>query len=471
MSRTLVIAICLTFPLHAGQAQAPAPAAPQPPGGATKAPPGAAGQAPPGGAAGGANAGVNGAPAGLLSLGLSDALQRARDYNQQFLAAGIAVQLAHEDRLQAKAAFFPTVNVLNQMIYTQGNGTPSGVFVANDGVHIYNEQAVIHEELFSVTRRAEYRRTLAAEATARARQEVAARGLIATVVQGYFGLITAQRHVANAKTSLEEARRFLDITQKQERGGEAAHADVIKAQLQAQQRERDLSEAQLAVDKAKAGLGVLLFSDLAQEYGVVDDIQNVSDLAPLPELQASAAARSPDVRAAQSFLQQSQYGIASARGAYFPSLVIDYYYGIDANVFGAHGPGDRKNLGSVVQGTVTVPVWSWGATQSKIRQAQLQQRQAQVELQFARRTLQAALSSGYLEAQAARAQLDSLRSSATLSAESLRLTILRYQAGEATALEVVDAQSTLALARNALDDGLARYRVALAAIQTLTGTL
>ena len=44
-----------------------------------------------------------------------------------------------------------------------------------------------------------------------------------------------------------------------------------------------------------------------------------------------------------------------------------------------------------------------------------------------------------------------------LAAESLRLTLLRYQAGEATALEVVDAQNTVNAARNAYDDGLARY--------------
>ncbi len=58
-----------------------------------------------------------------------------------------------------------------------------------------------------------------------------------------------------------------------------------------------------------------------------------------------------------------------------------------------------------------------------------------------------------------------------LASESLRLTLLRYQAGEATALEVVDAQTTLNQARNAYDDGLARYRVAIAQLQTLTGTL
>ncbi|HEX5433022.1 MAG TPA: TolC family protein [Candidatus Angelobacter sp.] len=46
----------------------------------------------------------------------------------------------------------------------------------------------------------------------------------------------------------------------------------------------------------------------------------------------------------------------------------------------------------------------------------------------------------------------------------------RYQAGEGTALEVVDAENTLTLARNALADGQLRFRVAIANLQTLTGT-
>jgi outer membrane protein TolC len=454
-------------------AQQPPPVQP-PPGGAGKAPPGAAGQNPPG--AGqqpqpSIQPGQLAQPPSPITLDLTGALQRARDYSQQFLSSQVAVQTAHEDVRQARAARYPTLNALNQYIYTQGNGTPSGVFVANDGVHVYNEQAVVHQELFSYTRRAEYRRALAAEALARAKQEVAARGIIGTVVQSYFGLITAQRHLVNAQTSLDEAQRFVDITTKQERGGEAAHADVIKAQIQAQQRQRDVSEAQLAVDKAKVALGVLLFSDLAQEYTVGDDLQTVAELPPLNQLQAQALARSPDLRAAQAALQTSEYGINVARGAYFPSLVIDYFFGINANVFGIHGPYGRQNLGSVVQGTVTVPVWSWGTLQSKVKQAELAQRQAQIDLQFTQRTLQSTLNTFYLEAQAARAQLASLRNSVDLAAESLRLTLLRYQAGEATALEVVDAQTTLVQARNAYDDGLARYRVALASLQTLAGII
>jgi len=120
---------------------------------------------------------------------------------------------------------------------------------------------------------------------------------------------------------------------------------------------------------------------------------------------------------------------------------------------------------------LNIPVWNWGATKSKIRQAELRRDQSQLDLTLAQRTLQGTVATAYAEAQVALAQLESLRGSTDLASESLRLTLLRYQAGEATALEVVDAQNTLNLARNANDDGLARYRVALATLQLLTGNL
>ncbi len=93
-----------------------------------------------------------------------------------------------------------------------------------------------------------------------------------------------------------------------------------------------------------------------------------------------------------------------------------------------------------------------------------------MELSSTQRQLLGNLRSFYGEAQTSRLELESLEQSAQLSAESLRLTTLRYQAGEATVLEVVDAQNTLAQARDAFDEGQERYRVALANLQTLTGS-
>lgn len=123
----------------------------------------------------------------------------------------------------------------------------------------------------------------------------------------------------------------------------------------------------------------------------------------------------------------------------------------------------------MAQAQLTVPLWTWGAARSKIRQARIGLELARNDLSFTQRQLLSTLQAFYQEAQVAGSQVDSLRHSAELAADSLRLTLLRYQAGEATALEVVDAQTTLTVARNAEADGLARYRLALADLQTLTG--
>ena len=130
-----------------------------------------------------------------------------------------------------------------------------------------------------------------------------------------------------------------------------------------------------------------------------------------------------------------------------------------------------RNLGYAATATLQLPIWNWGANRSKLKQADLRREQARVELSFAQRNLLAKLRTLYDEAQTARSELESLDQSAQLTAESVRLTTMRYQAGESTVLEVVDAQNTQTQARNAFNDGQVRFRVAMANLQTLTGSL
>jgi outer membrane protein TolC len=310
----------------------------------------------------------------------------------------------------------------------------------------------------------------AAEAAARAKVEIAARGLAVTVVESYYGLVAAGRKQTGAQRSLSEAERFLGITQKQEAGGEVAHADVVKAQIQLQLRRRELQEAQLDIEKARIGLAVLIFPDYRQDFAVVDDLDTVPSLPPFQQIQDLAGKSNPEIRAAQETIRQETFGVKAARGEMLPTLSFDYFYGIDARQYAIHNSEQLRNLGSSVQAEVSVPVWNWGTGRSKIRQAELRLQQAKTELTFTQRRLLAQLNTFYREADAAAAQHASLRSSVDLAAESVRLTLLGYEAGEATALEVVDAQATQVEARNAADEGLLRYRLALANLQTLTGT-
>jgi len=411
-----------------------------------------------------------------VTITLQDALQRAQRNSPDLRAALTELGIAREDRVVGRAGLLPSVNYNTSLIYTQGNGTRSNApaFIANNGVHEYISQGNVHQ-VFSLTAYGDFRKAAAAEALAKARAEIAARGLVVTVVQAYYGLVVAQRKYGTEQLAAEEARRFLDISQKLEKGGEVAHSDVIKGRIQYEQQERDLQEARLGMEKSRLELSVLLFPDFNQNYTVVDDLQMPVSLPQYPEVQAMAARKNPELRAAAAALEVANHQVTSAWGDVLASATVDYFYGIDSSRFATRQFDPAlghtvSNLGSSIVGSIQIPIWSWGASVSKLKQANLRRGQARVELTYAQRKILSDLRAFYSESETARSELESLNQSAELAAESLRLTNMRYQAGESTVLEVVDAQNTLTQARNAYADGQSRYRLALATLETLTGT-
>jgi len=80
-----------------------------------------------------------------LVLTFQDSLSRAQKNEPTFLSARPDMGLAHQDRVQARAALFPALTYNAQFLYTQANGTPTGVFIANNGVHEDVSQGNAHE--------------------------------------------------------------------------------------------------------------------------------------------------------------------------------------------------------------------------------------------------------------------------------------------------------------------------------------
>jgi outer membrane protein TolC len=278
-----------------------------------------------------------------------------------------------------------------------------------------------------------------------------------------------------AEQARAEAAAFTKLTSEREQAREAAHADVVKAELVEQQRERELEDAAVVAERAHLELGVLLFADPRTPYTL-----QAPEAAPvLPaksEIEQAAAEHNPELKSALASLNASQADVTAAWGAMLPTAVFNVTYGIDANQFAVNGPlnsdGTRaRNLGYATSVTVGLPVWDWFANQHKVKQSEIRRDAARVALSATQRRLIAQLDEAYSEAQVALSQLASLDWSVTTAAESLRLTRLAYTAGDATVLEVVDAQNAYTAAQNAREDGRVRYEVARANLQTLTGTM
>ena len=408
-----------------------------------------------------------------VQVSLSQALALARANSTVYQAALTEAASAREDRTQARDALLPQVVYSNQVLYTQPNQLGGVRFIANNTVHEYVSQGNVHEAI-DVAAIASYRKVAAAAALARAKAEIASRGLVVTVVQNYFAVLAAQNKLESSQRAAAEGDRFLQLTQQLEHGGEVAHSDSIKAELQAQDRRRQLQEAQLALLNARLDFAVLIFPNFQDNYILTENLTASAPLPTLEEVQQLAARDNPDLRVALESLRLTGNGVTAARAEYLPSLALDYFYGIDAPQFAANSVinGQKvSNLGSSALASLNLPVWNWGATRSRIQQAELQQKQAKLELSFTQRKLVAELRSLYAEAETSLNQLAGLQRSAELAAESQRLTTLRYKGGEATVLEVVDSQTAFVQAASNYQDGAVRYRVALANLQTLTGVL
>jgi outer membrane protein TolC len=418
---------------------------------------------------------ASGAP---LTLTLQDALDRAKQNDAQFQSASADADLAREDRVQAKAGLFPAFSATTQYLGNQANGVnPNGRFVSLDGVNMYRAWAVMRQDLSPSTFAATpLHKARALEAAAQARLDVAERGLAVTVTRNYYALVIAQRRYGTTQAAAQQAARFLEYARQQERLGQLAHSEVIRAEIQSRLQSQSFSEAALAMDNARLTLAVLLFPAFNENFTVIDDIQAAPALPPFAEIRTMAERGNPELRAADAALTAAGEDVRLAKFALFPTLVVDAVYGIEANEFALHSAiaaqpelGILPNLGYFVTVNLSVPVWDWGGLRSKLHQGETRERQAHVTLSQTQRQLVSNLYSTYNEALASRAAVDSLQRVAELATESLRLTTLRYQAGESTTLEVVDAQNTLVQTRNAADDAAARYRVALAQLQTLTG--
>jgi outer membrane protein TolC len=305
---------------------------------------------------------------------------------------------------------------------------------------------------------------------AAAELEIARRGLVAGVTGLFYGSLAADHKLVVAERAHQEAMDFSKLTGQREQARESAHADVVKAQLQEQQRQRELQDATVAAEKARLELGVLLFPDPRTAYSLQADAAP-APLAPRADIEQAAGKNNPELKSALAALNVSNADVLTARAAYLPDLGLNVTYGIDAPQFAVNGPDGVRNLGYSASVTLDIPVWDWFSTQHRVKQSEIRRDVAKVALSTTQRQLIARLDEAYSEAAAARDQLASLDVSVATAGESLRLTKLRYNGGEATVLEVVDAQSAYVTAENALEDGRVRYETARADLQTLTGTM
>lgn len=406
-------------------------------------------------------------PALAAPMSLSTAISTAMQQVSALQQAEIDQQIAAESLRQAEAAVLPEARDSFSITYNSPSrsGSNEQSFIAQNAVHEYQNLLGVQGEWdFGLI--AAVRRSRALLAAAKAGTEVARRALIRGVNEAYYGAALATAKRSSAEQSLAAAEDFERITQLNYNAGEVPEVDVIRARLETAARRDDLAQARQAEAIARVTLGTLL------GYG----IESVPNIEPLPQsidaheiesISAADVVRRPEFAQLEAQVRAARADIGVSRAALLPSVTYELDEGFDTSSLSA--TDIRQHRGVLAMATVNVPIFDWGATLAKIRQAELRAKGTELQRQLVVRDLYLQFATARQEALTAAERVDNARRAVADAERNVSISIARYRAGESSIVEATDALTTLATQRLALQQALFDYQLAHAHLLEAVG--
>lgn len=397
-----------------------------------------------------------------LSTALSTAMQQVSAFRQ----AEIDEQIAAEDLRQARAALLPRARDSFTITYnSRAPGTNNPTFIASNAVHEYQNLIGVTGDL-GVGMFAAVRRSRALLEAARAGTDIARRALVRGVSEAYYGaaLATAKRRAADQ--SLAAAQEFERVTDLNYQAGEVPEVDAIRARLQTAARREDLANALQAEAIANASLGTLLGAGITNAV-TIEPLPQTIDPREVESLAIANIPRRPEFRQLEAQVRAAEADIGVSRGELLPHITYSVDTGFDTDMLNADVL--REHKGILATANVNIPIFDWGLSFSKVRQAQMRARGARLQHDLVIRDLYLQYATARQEAMTAAERVDNARSAVADAERNMEISISRYRAGEGTIVEATDALNQLATQRLALQQSLFDYQIALAHLMEAVG--
>ena len=409
---------------------------------------------------------------GLLTL--EEALRRANALSSSFKQAGLNEKIAAEDVRQAQAAFLPRVSAPVSYLYTSpALGLPPGTprapsFIANNAISEYQAYLNVSGDIDIAGRlRATLAKNRALLEAAHAGTEVARRALTQAVIDAYYGLALASAQRSAAEQNLVAAEEFERITSLLLSGGEIASVDLTRAQLQTIGRRDELERARANEEVAAGSLRVLVGYDFAQPISTIDLALAAPVDSEFQQYNVQDISRRPEFAQFEAELRAAKQEVRIARADRLPQLSYSMLGGFDTDSFGPMRLKEHTGVSGAF--SLSIPIFDWGASKSRERQARLREQIAENERTIAWRGFTQQFYAAQAQVSSATARIRLAGIGITQAQSNLNASLARYRAGEAQIIEVTDALATLAAQRFALYQAIFDYQTARARLRQAAG--
>ncbi len=402
---------------------------------------------------------------GVLKLSLLDVIDRGIKHNLGLLLSQQQTETARAQRWRNLSSLLPNVAVRSSETVQQINLAAFGIPVTVNGSPIVGPFAIFDARPTVTERLLDFnalnRVRAAAENEKAARHTVDdARELVVLVVGNQYLLALADvARLQTAQAELATAKAIYDRTADMKKAGIAPQIDVLRAQVEMQQRQQRVLAAQNQLEQQRMSLERTIGLPVTQQIELTDTVP----YGPVQELNVEEAlerayGRRPEYLAAESLVRSAEMQVKAAKGEALPTLDLNGDYG-------AIGP----NIGSAratftVGAGVRIPIFQGGRVRADVLQAETILKQQRLRLQDLRARIEFDVRSALLDVKTSEEQISVAKQSVDLSNEQLKQAQDRYGAGVSGSLEVVQAQEAVTAANETYIQALYLNNVAKLAL-------
>jgi outer membrane protein len=398
-----------------------------------------------------------------LRLSLHDAIQAAIDnnVNVRLLKERIASAQAQADT--SLGAMLPnvagSVNGRNQTVNLAAFGIPQDRLAGlgltrsvTDPFDVYDARASLVQNLFSLSLIQRWRAARAGVDVATLEAEVAKRDVMATVGLLYVEALRADEAVKARQADIELSQQLLKLAKDRKAAGIATGLDVTREEVQLENSRQRLLVAQNEQESGRLNLIRALGITFGVRLVLTDELKFVEVSKEAPEEALLIAQDNRTELKAQANRQRlASLSLSSVTSERVPSLSLNGDYGWI-------GIKPDEALATRTVGlTLSVPIFDGGQREGRISETRSRVRQESIRMKDVSDQVTLEVRNALLTLESSTQQVSVAERGLELALKELTFARDRFAAGLATNIEVTNAQTSVARARDNLIEALFRF--------------
>lgn len=289
------------------------------------------------------------------------------------------------------------------------------------------------------------------------------------VKEAYLSILRGRKICLVAQQTVEQITDHLRVAQEFYQVGIIPLNDLLKSEVQLADARQNLVRSENSLALAKSNFNSLLRFPLEKNIEIQDILKYQPYSQTLEDCQAAAFRLRLEIKEIETQIEMAQKHIQLAQSEYYPQVSVQGRYkkqGDTASVSGnPYVESDNWEVGAVLKWNL----WEWGRTNFLEQEKIKQREQIKATLIQIKDLIRLEVKEAYLYLEEGEKNIGVAEKSIQQAEENFRISQVRYREQVATSLEVLDAQTLLAQAKNNYYQALYAFNLANARLMKAMG--